>query len=103
MGYFKVRYDSRIVFYDQRGFIRLATDLVWSEILLTIKKRKWLKVTFRDPRFEAAGSDLIVQSEPTRQSKNMKLYNEAELEAATFGDLYDGSVNNNRKRNVYSL
>ena len=27
MGYFPVRYDSRIVIYDRRGFIRLATGL----------------------------------------------------------------------------
>ena len=26
MGYFQVRYDSRGVNYDRRGFIRLATD-----------------------------------------------------------------------------
>ena len=26
MGYFQVRYDSRVVIYDRRGFIRLATD-----------------------------------------------------------------------------
>ena len=25
MGYFQVRYDSRVVNYDHRGFIRLAT------------------------------------------------------------------------------
>ena len=25
MGYFPVRYDSRVVIYDRRGFIRLAT------------------------------------------------------------------------------
>ena len=25
MGYFPVRYDSRVVIYDHRGFIRLAT------------------------------------------------------------------------------
>ena len=25
MGYFPVRYDSRVVIYDCRGFIRLAT------------------------------------------------------------------------------
>ena len=25
MGYFPVRYDSRVVNYDRRGFIRLAT------------------------------------------------------------------------------
>ena len=27
MGYFPVRYDLRVVIYDRRGFIRLATDL----------------------------------------------------------------------------
>ena len=27
MGYFQVRYDSRVINYDLRGFIRLATDL----------------------------------------------------------------------------
>ena len=26
MGYFQVRYDSRVVNYDCRGFIRLATE-----------------------------------------------------------------------------
>ena len=25
MGYFQVRYDSRVINYDRRGFIRLAT------------------------------------------------------------------------------
>ena len=28
MGYFPVRYDSRVVNYDRRGFIKLATGLV---------------------------------------------------------------------------
>ena len=28
MGYFQVRYDSRVVIYDRRGFIILATGLV---------------------------------------------------------------------------
>ena len=27
MGYFQVRYDSRVVNYDHRGFIRLVTGL----------------------------------------------------------------------------
>ena len=27
MGYFQVRYDSRVVNYDRRAFIRLATGL----------------------------------------------------------------------------
>ena len=26
MGYFQVRYDSRVVNYNRRGFIRLATE-----------------------------------------------------------------------------
>ena len=28
MGYSQVRYDSRVINYDHRGFIRLATGLV---------------------------------------------------------------------------
>ena len=28
MGYFPVRYDSSVVNYDRRGFIRLATGLL---------------------------------------------------------------------------
>ena len=28
MGYFPVRYDSRVINYDRRGFIRLATGVV---------------------------------------------------------------------------
>ena len=27
MGYFQVRYDSRVVNYDRRGFIRLTTEV----------------------------------------------------------------------------
>ena len=27
MGYFQVRYNSRVIIYDGRGFIRLATGL----------------------------------------------------------------------------
>ena len=30
MGYFQVRYDSRGVNYDRRGFIRLATEDFWA-------------------------------------------------------------------------
>ena len=32
MGYFQVRYDSRVVHYDCRGFIRLATGR-WDDCL----------------------------------------------------------------------
>ena len=40
MGYFPVRYESRVVNYDRRGFIRLATGLM-------VK----VHVTFRQPLF----------------------------------------------------
>ena len=36
MGYFQVRYDSRVVNYDCRGFIRLATGV---SVLLYGKRR----------------------------------------------------------------
>ena len=32
MGYFQVRYDYRVVNYDCRGFIRLATGLIFRDI-----------------------------------------------------------------------
>ena len=34
MWYFQVRYDSRVVIYDHRGFIRLATGLTVQTIQL---------------------------------------------------------------------
>ena len=37
MGYFPVRYDSRVVNYDRRGFIRLATDANFP----TLESRQW--------------------------------------------------------------
>ena len=41
MGYFQVRYDSRVVIYDCRGFIRLATVSrliyrTWLELLVQL-------------------------------------------------------------------
>ena len=36
MGYFQVRYNSRVVIYDRRGFIRLATGLSYFEVNYTI-------------------------------------------------------------------
>ena len=36
MGYFQVRYDSRVVNYDRRGFIRLTTEITkWCQLLLS--------------------------------------------------------------------
>ena len=37
MGYFQVRYNSRVVNYDRRGFIRLATVVV-----LVINPKKYV-------------------------------------------------------------
>ena len=31
MGYFQVRYDSRVVIYDHRAFIRLAIGLILND------------------------------------------------------------------------
>ena len=40
MGYFQVRYDSRVVNYDRRGFIRLATGGETSIVIKTYPVRK---------------------------------------------------------------
>ena len=37
MGYFQVRYDSRVVIYDRRAFIRLATVVSESTCFRTYK------------------------------------------------------------------
>ena len=42
MGYFQVRNDSRVVIYDRRAFIRLATDchsIVFDSRHLSLGKR----------------------------------------------------------------
>ena len=46
MGYFQVRYDSRVIIYDRRGFIRLATGgLIFLDlfdfVLLMSSFQKW--------------------------------------------------------------
>ena len=54
MGYFQVRYDSRVVIYDGRGVIRLATGALVLEVaalstlpqpegqfLLVLRKKLW--------------------------------------------------------------
>ena len=47
MGYFPVRYDSRVVNYDRRGFTRLATEEVQTERqtkwVARVSNRKFLK------------------------------------------------------------
>ena len=49
MGYFQVRYNSRVVIYDRRGFIRLATGDSVSKPLV------WL-VNLQMPRLVDLGS-----------------------------------------------
>ena len=47
MGYFQVRYDSRGVNYDHRGFIRLVTGWVirdWTMVLSNRKVNQWLDI-----------------------------------------------------------
>ena len=47
MGYFPVRYDSRVVIYDRRGFIRLATGhSVKSSVLTHFSKEVLQKLKF---------------------------------------------------------
>ena len=36
MGYFQVRYDSRVVNYDRRGFLRLATEVDLPEACIVL-------------------------------------------------------------------
>ena len=31
MGYFQVRYDSRVIIYERKLFIRLVTDETWGK------------------------------------------------------------------------
>ena len=38
MGYFRVRYDSRVVYYNRRGFIRLATAMTKRFIMLRLSE-----------------------------------------------------------------
>ena len=40
MGYFQVRYDSRVVNYDRRCFIRLATDHHYSDFFFRENRSK---------------------------------------------------------------
>ena len=70
MGYFPVRYDSRVVNYDHRGFIRLATGLVvmggdsrsegpgavyWMDMFSHIFVVKICNVCFKRPKINENG------------------------------------------------
>ena len=52
MGYFQVRYDSRVVNYDRRGFIGLATDLLFD----------WC-------RFDQTSKIVVKQLKPNKEKK----------------------------------
>ena len=39
MGYFPVRYDSRVIIYDRKMFLRLATGVVLDKQLLSMVKQ----------------------------------------------------------------
>ena len=43
MKYFLVRYDSRVVIYDRRGFIRLATRLAPLPLSFVNERKEWVK------------------------------------------------------------
>ena len=48
MGYFPVRYDSRVVIYKRKMFIRLATEfLKWAKRNLRSKLSKLYKSAFK--------------------------------------------------------
>ena len=52
MGYFQVRYDSRVVIYDRRGFIRLANGIIINTapihgtIFVILRHLCWSKISF---------------------------------------------------------
>ena len=55
MEYFLVRYDSRVVNYDRRGFIRLATD-VRNKKKPFLCKRNW-------PKLATLKSDIFLKAQ----------------------------------------
>ena len=44
MGYFQVRYDSRVVIYNHGAFIRLATDVM--DIFITLDPSTYMPTSF---------------------------------------------------------
>ena len=46
MGYFPVRYDSRVVIYERKMFIRLATDFKVNKILMTTILQNLFRIIF---------------------------------------------------------
>ena len=50
MGYFPVRYDSRVVIYDRRGFIRLATGRYLNVIVKQIFNLRFRQTPFSSPK-----------------------------------------------------
>ena len=52
MGYFQVRYDSRVVNYYRRGFIRLATGAIVVSLPENVDER-FFSLWFRAPGEQA--------------------------------------------------
>ena len=45
MGYFPVRYDARVVIYERKLFIRLATDTIFSQ-KMTLENSQKVSIFF---------------------------------------------------------
>ena len=57
MGYFPVRYDSRVIIYDRRGFIRLATGV--AQVKITIGTQPGIASRYLDHIFLPAFKDIL--------------------------------------------
>ena len=57
MECFPVRYDSRVVIYDHRALIRLATEVVRTAISCRQPKRDLRLVTFRGRSTDVSGQE----------------------------------------------
>ena len=55
MGYFPVRYDSRVINYDRTGFIRLATGQLWGKECSSLGGSPGLVVKGGDSRLRGRG------------------------------------------------
>ena len=63
MGYFQVRYDSRVVIYDHKMFIRLATALLFSFVVVAVKAGN---ILLEQTHEEVRGLDLLEGVEPVK-------------------------------------
>ena len=59
MGYFQVRCDSRVLNYDHRGFIRLATSLIQTHKKIEIGTTKRPFVRFRGNNLKCCATQKV--------------------------------------------